>query len=199
MLKKFTLFLFVSLLLIMSKSFADYPTTDTDFSMLPPFCRVKLKPRSDAETNSWSERLNVRGVGYGHVHHYCAALHSLRVANEILPINPSRAQDKRGLYSSVLGEVKYMEEHADPNFILFPNIYATKAEALFALDRPGEAAVYLTKAINKNRAFTKAYKMLADYYIKTGNKKSAIEILQEGIKYSKKPRGLQKRLDTLSK
>jgi hypothetical protein len=41
--------------------------------------------------------------------------------------------------------------------------------------------------------------MLADYYIKTGNKKSAIEILQEGIKYSKKPRGLQKRLDTLSK
>ena len=92
-----------------------------------------------------------------------------------------------------------MEKNADPHFILFPNIYTTKAEALFALDRPGEAAAYLTKAIEKNKKFTKAYSMLADYYIKTGNKKSANEILQEGLKYSPKSKKLHKKLNDLSK
>ena len=106
--------------------------------------------------------------------------------------------DKDGLYGTVLGEAYYTERNSDPKCVLFPNIYATKAEALFALDKPGEAAGYLTKAIEKNKKFTKAYSMLADYYVKTGNKKSAIEILQEGLKYSPKSKILQKKLNALS-
>jgi len=95
--------------------------------------------------------------------------------------------------------VKYMEDFADSKYVLFPNIYTTKAEALFALNQPGEAAAYLTKAIQKNKKFTKAYSMLADYYIKTGNTKAATDILQEGLKYSPKSKILQKKLNNLSK
>ena len=195
MLKKIALFVFISLLLNASSSFAGYPKTDEDFSLLPPFCRAKLSGDSPL-AKLWAERL---GSGWLHVHHYCAALHTLRLANNLLPTDADTKMDKRSLYGAVLGEIKYMEEHADPQFVIFPNIYATKAEALFALDQPGEAVVYLTKAISKNNKFTKAYKMLADYYIKTGNKKSATEILQEGLKYSPRSRTLQKRLNALSK
>ena len=198
MLKKIPVFLFISLLLNVSESIADYPETDKDFSLLPPFCKAKLKPSSPAETNLWSTRLNVHGIGFGHVHHYCAALHSIRLAQKILPASENDRQEKRGLLNSALGEINYMEEHADPQFVLFPNLYASKAEALFALDQPGEAAAYLTKAIGKNKKFTKAYWMLADYYIKTGNKKSANNILQEGLKYSPKSKILQKRLNAVS-
>jgi tetratricopeptide (TPR) repeat protein len=196
MLKKSTLFLFISLLLNANQSFADYPQTDRDFSLLPPFCKAKLKPSSPAETDLWAKRL---GHDFGHTHHYCAALHSLRVANNIQPINAERKQAKIGLYGSVLGEVEYMEKNANPQYVLFPNIYTTKAEALFALDRPGEAAAYLTKAIEKNKKFTKAYSMLADYYIKTGNAKAATDILQEGLNHSPKSKKLQKKLNALLK
>jgi tetratricopeptide (TPR) repeat protein len=196
MLKKSTPLLFISLLLNATQSFAVYPQTDKDFSLLPPFCKAKLKPSSPAETDLWARRL---GYDFGHTHHYCAALHSLRVANAIIPTDADRKQDKMGLYGAVLSEVKYMEDFADSKYVLFPNIYTTKAEALFALNQPGEAAAYLTKAIQKNKKFTKAYSMLADYYIKTGNTKAATDILQEGLKYSPKSKILQKKLNNLSK
>ena len=198
MLKKFSLFLFISLLFNVSNSFAAWPKTEEDFSLLPPFCKAKSSGNSP-EAQLWEKRLDAHGAGWLHVHHYCAALHTLRLANNLLPTDADTKMDKRGLYGAVLGEIKYVEEHADPQFVIFPNIYATKAEALFALDRPGEATAYLTKAISKNKKFTKAYKMLADYYIKTGNKKSATEILQEGLRYSPRSRTLQKRLNALSK
>ena len=196
MLKKITLFLFASLLINATQSFAGYPQTDRDFSLLPPFCKAKLKPSSPAETELWAKRL---GHDFGHTHHYCAALHSLRVANNIQPINDERKRTKMELYTTAAGEVEYVEKNANPQYVLFPNIYTTKAEALFALDRPGEAVAYLTKAIEKNKKFTKAYSMLADYYIKTGNVKAAIDILQEGLKHSPKSKKLQKKLNTLPK
>ena len=199
MLKKISLFLFISLLLNASNSFAaGGPKTEEDWSLLPPFCKAR-SVASSPEGQLWEKRLDTHGQGFIHVHHYCGALHDLRLANSLLATDADTKMEKRGLYGAVLPNIKYMEEHADPQFVIFPNIYATGAEALFALDRPVEATAYLTKSISKNKKFTKAYKMLADYYIKTGDKKSATEILQEGLKYSPRSRALQKRLNALSK
>jgi tetratricopeptide (TPR) repeat protein len=196
MLKKIPVFLFVSLLLNVSAVIAEYPETDRDFSVLPPFCKAKLKPSSATETELWGKQL---GHDFGHTHHYCAALHSLNLANNILATSEDNKQEKRHLLSRVIDETKYMEEHASPNYVLFPNIYTTKAEALFALNQPAEATGYLMKAIAANKKFTKAYGMLAGYYIKIGDKKSANEILQEGLKYSPKSKTLQKKIKALAK
>jgi tetratricopeptide (TPR) repeat protein len=195
MLKKVTLFLFISLLNV-STSFAAYPKTDQDFSLLPPFCWARA---NGDPGRVWEKRFNAHGGGFLHVHHYCAALHTLRLANNILGNDTHSKMEKSGAYGAVISNIEYMENNVDPSSTLFPHMYTTKAEALFALDRPGEAAAYLTKAIQKNKKFTKAYDLLADYYIKTGNKKSANEILQEGLKYSPKSKKLQKKLNDLSK
>lgn len=194
--KKIPALIYIGLLILSSDIYAAYPETAQDFALLPPYCKAKLKPSSPAETELWAKRL---GHDFGHTHHFCAALHSIRVANNIFATNADSKMDKVGLYKSALGDIKYMEEKADPNYMLFPDIYTSKAEALFALDQPGEAVGYLTKAINKNNKFTKAYSLLANYYLKIGNKKSAKETLEEGLKYSPNSKVLKNKLDKLSK
>jgi tetratricopeptide (TPR) repeat protein len=195
--KKITLnILLMFLLLNADESLAAYPGTREDFSLLPPFCLAQMKPEwsPPGAPKLWQRRIK----GFGHLHHFCGGLHSLRLAQNILVTNNEEKQAKIGLLGAVLTNFKYYENNTDPNDKLLPHLYASTAEALFALGRPGEAAGYLAKAIEKNKKFTKAYSMLADYYIKTGNKKSANEILQEGLKHSPKSKILQKELNALS-
>jgi tetratricopeptide (TPR) repeat protein len=199
MLNKITLhILLMYFLLHASESLADFPTTMRDFSLLPPFCLAQMKPELSppGAPTLWSRRLP---GGYAHIHHFCSALHTLNLAQRMLPADEGQKKVQRRLFETVTGGIKYMEDNADPQFVLYPQMYATKAEALFALDQPGGAVNYLTKAIEKNKKFTKAYGKLADYYIKTGDKKSANDILQEGLKHSPNSKILHKKLNALSK
>jgi len=86
MLKKITLFVFISLLLNATNSFAAWPHTEQDYSLLPPFCWARSHPGSPEE-QLWKKRLDSHGEGFVHVHHYCEALHSLRLAQQMLPTN----------------------------------------------------------------------------------------------------------------
>jgi len=198
-LKKLTLaILYLYFLLNPGLSLADFPTTKEHFSLLPPYCLAQMKPEwaPSGAPKLWQSRLP---GGYAHLHHYCSALHNINIAQRMIPADEGQKKVRRRFYEAATGGIGYMEENADPNFILNPQMYATKAVALFALDRPSEAVNYLEKAIQKNNKFSKAYGMLADYWIKTGNKKSAIEILNEGLKYSPNSKILIKRRNALSK
>lgn len=203
MIKNILIIIFTGLLINTSQCYAEYPKTEHDFALLPPYCKAKFTPGSPAES-LWARRLDKnikdgRLGGFGHLHHYCSALHSINIAQQMIPSDEGKKKIQRRFYETATGGIGYMEENADPRFILWPQIYTTKAVALFALDRPSEAVNYLEKAIEKNKKFSKAYSMLADYWSKNGNKKSAIEILDEGLKYSPNSKILIKRRNALSK
>jgi len=194
MFKKYLLFITLSLVVI--KASAEYPKTDFDFSLLPQYCKAKLKPSSPAEVKKWSKKL---GHDFGHTHHYCAALHSLRRAKNIFSTTPDKAQYKRHLLGVAIGEIDYMEDKASPSYILFPHIYTTKAEIYLESKQPAAAIEYFNKAITANKKFTKPYALLSDYYVEINNKKGARKILEEGLKYSPKSKHLNRRLNKLVK
>lgn len=174
---------------------ADYPKSDRDFALLPPYCKAKLKPSSPEQSRLWAQRL---GHDFSHTHHYCAALHSLRLARSIISLDRNQQQGKKGLLANVTGEIGYMEAHANPAYILFPAIYSTKAEAYFISGNTDEAVKYLYKAIKSNRKYTKPYKILADFYLDLGRRQDAREVLEKGLKYSPKSKSLQRRMKKLA-
>ncbi|MDT8426993.1 MAG: tetratricopeptide repeat protein, partial [Methyloprofundus sp.] len=174
-------------------------TTREDFALLPPYCIAQLKPSwsKPGEPERW--RANIPKA-FPHLHHYCAALHSLRQAQGIYgKDNESVMVRTSMLRSSVLNNIGYMEKQTDPSSKLFPHIYTTKAEAYLMLDQAGEAFEYFNKAIAADRKFTKPYALMADYYAKNNNKKEARKILEEGLKHSPKSKQLNRRLDKLPK
>ena len=87
-----------------------WPTTPADFATLPPYCKARLKPSSETETQVWSQRL---GTGFLHVHHYCAALHT-----EKLCFRAKTSADRKACLRDAIKEIEYVEDHASPDFIL---------------------------------------------------------------------------------
>jgi len=186
----------ISLFFMCSKVSAEYPKSFTDFALLPPYCKAKLNPSSAANTQLWAKKL---GQDFSHTHHYCAGLHSLRIAKTIYSTAPDKMQHKNHLLSSALGEIEYMEKHASPKYILFPHIYTTKAEVYLERNQANNAIKYFNTAINANKKFTKPYALLSDYYVKINNHNLARDTLEKGLKYSPKSKALNKRIKKLSK
>ena len=168
---------------------AAYPKSANDFAMLPPYCKVKLKSGSNtSQYKSWQARLR----GFGHVHHYCAALHTVKLADRELDRNK-----RKWLLQSTISDFEYMQQHA-PNTQLMPEILTQKGKVLLRLERSGEAIIALQKAVELKQDYVPAYIAIADYYISLGDRKSAREIVNQGLKFSPNSKGLKRRLDKLS-
>ncbi len=92
--------------------YAAYPQTDADFAQLPPYCKWKMKGDRDAPARrKWARKLK---GGFIHIHHYCAAMHSMRLASA-----PSIKQaDRIYLLKSAKGDLLYMVDKAAPDFVL---------------------------------------------------------------------------------
>jgi len=198
-LKKISLYILsVYIALNTTTSFAgEYPTTKGDFALLPPYCIAQLKPSwsKQGEPARWRATIP---KSFPHLHHYCAALHSLRQAQGIYGKDTESTMVRTSLLrSSVINNIVYMEKQTDPSSKLFPHMYTTKAEAYLMLGQIGEAFQYFNKAINANRKFTKPYALMSDYYVKNNDKKEARKILEEGLKHSPKSKQLNRRLKKL--
>lgn len=193
MIKNTSKFIFTLIAIFFYNSaLADYPTTDLDFAFLPPYCKAKLKQTSDY--GLWDKKL---GPDFMHTHHFCASLHSLRVAKFMVPRNHEEHERKRYLLKDAVGEIDYMENHAKPNYVLFPYIYTTKAEGLLLQGKKKDAIEYFKKSIATNKKFKMAYVLLSDVYLADGEKSLAKELLEEGIKNIPNSKMIKKRLDKL--
>ena len=173
-----------------------FPKTDFEFSLLPPYCKARAGRTSKANKKLWESRL---GHDFLHTHHYCAALNMLRTAQGTFPTSRRQKREKIGMLTFIFNNLKYMEEHAHPNYILFPNIYTTKAEAFLEARQEDQAILYLHKAIKANPKYTRPYAMLSDIYLKHGKRKDAKEIIAQGLESSPKSKLLNKRMKQFTK
>jgi len=190
MLKKTKLYLLLFISLFFTNNvLADYPQTPKDYLLLPPYCKARASSYKTPNFQKWQKRL---GKGFTDTHHYCAALHTLRLSQKV------KGTSKRLMLITVTKEIDYMESHVKPGYILFPHIYTTRAEAYIQLKQFVKAFEYFQKAIDTNPKFTKPYALLADFYLSTGNKKNARATLEDGLKHSPQSRQLNKRLKKLS-
>ncbi len=170
---------------------AFYPENDKDFSLLPAFCKAKLKPSSPGEQTRWKKRI---GEDFKHVHHFCAALHSYNWTLYNFPTTKSEKSYKTFALRSAVGHAEYMEVHLiNKDFVLLPSIYLLKARALADLDQTAKAISYFNKSIAANKKFTKAYLALAKYYLKLENKATALATIEQGLKHKPSSKSLKRR------
>lgn len=169
----------------------EYPETEADFLRLPKYCKARF---SDSQSPLYQKWDKILGANFIHVHHFCAALHSERASHLIVGVSPIDNQRKQSYITSAIRNIDYMEKHATPSFILFPDIYLLKAEIFGSSGNSKLATEYYRKAINANKKYSKGYVKYADYLYKIGSKQIAVEILNEGLKNASNKKIVNKRL-----
>lgn len=191
MIRIFFSLLFITLSILPQEGFSAFPQTESDFRALPPFCKARASGGKSQAYQTWEKRL---GHGFLHVHHYCSAMHTLRLYRTD---NSYNKIEKARLLQAALGGINYVEENARPNFVLFPHIFVTKADIYLELKKEPEAIRYLKKAVKFNPKFILAYMRLFDVYYKLGEKSQALEVVKKGLEFKPKSKGLKRRLAKL--
>ena len=169
---------------------AEWPKKESDFTMLPPYCKARiLSGNKSPEYNRWLQRLG-RDT-FVHVHHYCAGLFTMGVAN--------RDYEKRGyLLNRALGEFAYMEQHAPKQSQLMPEIFMKKGKVMLLLGRDPEALSAFNTSLLLNKRYSPSYMAIADYYILRKQYEEAMDITKKGLIAVPKSKGLKRRQNKIS-
>ncbi len=169
-----------------------FPKTDAEYAALPPYCTVRSREQNTANYASWNNKLGPKN--FIHIHHYCSALNH---------INNSYKQTKPILrmreLNNAIGGLDYMFDHAEPSFILMPEIHLKKGDVFRLLKKYGDAITEYHQSIQIKADYIPPYRKIADIYIELGDKKSAIDILQKGLKQKPNSKSLKRRLKSLTK
>ena len=168
----------------------EYPSTDEDFAALPPYCEVKLRSTNKAAINKWSSIFGPKN--WVHIHHYCAAMNDARKANLEINSNKKIKRLKDAVYN-----YGYIEKQCQKNFVLMPEVFVKRAQALHLLGDSGSAIHDYKKAIHTNPKYIYAYSKLADLYLELNLKKEAADIINKGLKIKPKSKSLNRRLKKL--
>jgi tetratricopeptide (TPR) repeat protein len=161
--------------------------------MLPPYCSGTQHIRTIThDPRSINEYMAIYGHTYYYLHHYCWALNTV---NHVMLMEDQYLRNSKLTYA--LHDIQFVLDRAAPNFILLPEIYASRARILFMLKRDAEAATSLIKAIDAKPDYVPAIARLSDFYAENGDKDKAIKILEQGIDHTKRADRLIEKLKQL--
>ena len=187
--------IFLALVIFSSSVWADEVRNLSELALLPPYCRGTQQIRTISKDQTPVEQYEaIYGVTYHHLHHYCWALNAENKAGMI-----SDKYLRESKLNNALGDIKYVLDRAEPDFVLLPAIYNSKARILFALHRDSEAVLALEKAIEIKPDYVPAIARLSDYFVHEGNKAQAIKTLETGIDNTENANGLIKKLAALGR
>lgn len=182
-----SLSMIIALSLISAYAAAEWPATPQDYAHLPGYCRARLKPNDipKATRDRWEQRV---GPDFLHVHHYCAALHSLRLAS-----GARSEEDRNRFLRAAVAEIAYVEDKAKPNWFLRAEIEVQKGRALLRLNEIPRAIQAFHSSLKVNPRFPAAYAGIADAYLMLKQPEKAKATLDKGIKAIPNAKGLRTR------
>ncbi len=190
------IFIFV-FLLPSTYSHAEWPKKPSDFRLLPQYCKALLIP--EFKKTQYKHWARIIGPGFGHSHHFCAAMFSYLQADRIFPKNKEEKQRKKFLYRETINEIEYIEKNVkSKRYKLWPEVYSLKAEAYERMGDTKKAIRYFMKAIQSNPRYPRSYAAFASFLQKNHQKKQAIKILKIGLKYNPKSKMLKSKLSRIS-
>lgn len=187
------LILIVSSLTMTRPVAADWTYKRTDFATLPAYCLAKFdegEGKNLAAAKMWRDSL---GIGFIHVHHYCAGLILLNQARGMGSFDRGR----QGTLEGALRNFDYMLSNAPGDFSLRPEILMNRGIALSMMNRTGEAIGDLLKSIEADPKQPRAYLTLAEIYEKQRNRAKALETVTEGLRHNPDTKSLQRRYTEL--
>lgn len=170
---------------------AEFPKSESDFVLLPPYCKARFGDKKSENYKAWGKRL---GHDFLHLHHYCAGLHTLNLANKETDI-----KERNYKLTTAIGEMGYVLKNASQEFALLPKIYFDQGNIYELLNQPDKAMQDYQKSLSLNTKNSMPYAAMSDLYLKLNNKKEAIAILEKGLKYKPNSKVLRKHLEKLTK
>lgn len=191
---KQTAFAFFAVLAFDADStFASAPPniTKEELALLPKYCPytqsfplgIKLGGDNHPAAQQWSATI---GPTFMHLHHYCWALVELNRAHR----SNTPAVIRNGLRNSALGNLWYVVERGEIDFVLLPEIYTLIGKTELLLNQPVKASAAFEKSRRQKPDYWPAYYYWAEYLYSKGKNKEALSITNEGIKHSPESRAL---------
>lgn len=128
-----------------------------------------------------------------HMHHYCDGLRfydrAVRAKNH--------TSDFRFNISNSLQNFDYVLSHASKDFNMRPEVMIMRGRTMELAGDGFEAAQLYGAAIQLNPTFAMGYAALGNFYTKSGEKKQALKIYEEGLRRQPNNRYLRSRYKVL--
>ena len=126
---------------------------------------------------------------YGHMHHYCDCV---RFTNRAYRAMGRNKEDFDANLSEALGGCEYVIGHVAPDWPVLADIHLQMGTIRSLQGKPSLAATEYTKALNGQKKPAGAYVGLANYFIHAKDKKRALQLVSEGLKYNPQSKSLQR-------
>jgi tetratricopeptide (TPR) repeat protein len=151
-------------------------------ALLPPFCEETMGFKQGADGGTLGPNsgywISLMGRSFRTMHHYCNGLVKERRA--FAP--GQKPADRTYLLGSAIDEFNYVINNSDPSFIMLPEVLTKRADIQVILARYAEAIESYRAAIASKRDYWRAYSRWAATLDQMNSRKSALGILEEGIR-----------------
>ena len=173
--------------------------TPAELALAPPYCpytqsySAHFNPGDFVEKKAyWMERL---GNELGHLHHYCdAMIYRARAAGHSVS-----AHERSIKFNQVVGEIDYVLRNTPQGYVLRPEFYTKKGEALVKLRRDKDAIEAFRLAARAKADYWPAYTGLAEVLRANGKIDDARAVVEDGLQYSPESKLLKSMLAELKK
>ena len=162
-------------ILFQRHALADFKATPEESQM----CAVTIYNRIPSGNNP----------NWAHIHHYCDCV---RFTNRAFGAMGKNKNDFSYYLSEAMDGCNYVIGHTTPDFEFLPEIYLQKATIYSLMRKDALAAAEFTKALNGNQKLAKAYIGLAEFFIKTNEKKKALKIVTAGLQKNPESKALKR-------
>lgn len=156
--------------------------TAGEMSMLPAYCPdTQGFGYGDASFNTSPRAgywVGLMGKSFWHMHHHCLGVLKARRATQ--PGMPGHL--RKGFLESAIDEFNYVIERSTPNFIMLPEVFRMRGDAQLKLGQLSEAGDSYAVARRIKPDYAPAYINWADALVATGLKKTAMTLLEDGLR-----------------
>jgi len=160
--------------------------------LLPPLAKAEFKatPEEAQMCAAILSPLAVKGdPNWSHTHHYCDCLRFTNRAYR--SIGKSKTDFAYNLGVAMDG-CDYVIRHTTPDFSLLPDIHLQKGIIYSLQGQDAISAAEYLKALNGNQKLVRAYIGMAEFFIKTNDKKKALEIITKGLQNNPESKALKR-------
>lgn len=161
---------------------------ESEMRIIPAYCEdtqgFKYGYKQSPNSRRWE---NAMGNTFWDMHHYCWARININRANR-----PGIPKSIRfSIISNVIADYDYVLNKAPSDFILLPEIYTKKGEALLQIKQIDAAKSAFEHARALKPDYWPAYSQWAEYLISIQRHNEALKVVQEGLKYNSESRVLK--------
>ena len=173
--------------------------TPAELALAPPYCPYTQSYSAHFNPGDFRQKkeywTQVLGDDLNHLHHYCDAI-IRRARADGHSLSPFERGSQLG---QVVYEIDYVLRNTVPNFVLRPEFYTKKGEALMKLRRHKEAVEAYRRGAQARADYWPAYSGLAELLRANGNLDDARGVVEEGLRYSPTSKTLNTLLAELKK